>query len=186
MQGFHRIVDFVLYYLGFTLREFKNLPYIRHKNDLEAGNNSREIDEEEQEGSGPFDIVRTKGAPPDRLRRWRKAALVMNPARRFRYTLDLKKEEGRKQMIAKIRLHTQAVRAAVRFQAAGEGVNASNTPQNCALPVDESFRAAALGFPPSATACMCLVWPDWPYIFWREAGGLWASGRDVAAVAVDD
>ncbi|CAA3031614.1 calcium-transporting ATPase 10, plasma membrane-type-like isoform X1, partial [Olea europaea subsp. europaea] len=74
---FHRIVDFVLFYLGFTFREFKNLPYIRHKNDLEAGNSSREIDEEEQEGSGPFDIVRTKGASPDQLRRWRVSVFAL-------------------------------------------------------------------------------------------------------------
>ncbi|XP_022897971.1 calcium-transporting ATPase 9, plasma membrane-type-like isoform X2 [Olea europaea var. sylvestris] len=103
--------------------EFKTSPYRRYKNDLEAGTSSREIDEEEDEGSGPFDIVRTKNAPLDRLRRWRQAALVLNPARRFRYTLDLKKEEERKQMIAKIRMNAQVIRAAVLFQAACEGVN---------------------------------------------------------------
>ncbi|KAL2533406.1 Calcium-transporting ATPase 10 [Abeliophyllum distichum] len=103
--------------------EFKSSPYRRYKNDLEASKSRREFDEEEDEGSGPFDIVRTKRAPVDRLRRWRQAALVLNASRRFRYTLDLKKEEERKQLIAKIRMHAQVIRAAVLFQAAGQGVN---------------------------------------------------------------
>ncbi|KAL2553919.1 Calcium-transporting ATPase 10 [Forsythia ovata] len=103
--------------------EFKSSPYRRYKNDLEASKSRREFDEEEEEGSGPFDIVRTKSAPVDRLRRWRQAALVLNASRRFRYTLDLKKEEERKQLIAKIRMHAQVIRAAVLFQAAGQGVN---------------------------------------------------------------
>lgn len=57
--------------------EFKTSPYRRYKNDLEAGTSSREIDEEEDEGSGPFDIVRTKSAPLDRLRRWRVSLLAL-------------------------------------------------------------------------------------------------------------
>ncbi|CAA3016764.1 calcium-transporting ATPase 9, plasma membrane-type-like isoform X1 [Olea europaea subsp. europaea] len=52
--------------------DFKSSPYRRTSNDLEAGNSRREFgEEEEDEGSGPFDIVRTKSAPVDRLRRWR-------------------------------------------------------------------------------------------------------------------
>ncbi|KAL0346910.1 UNVERIFIED_CONTAM: Calcium-transporting ATPase 10, plasma membrane-type [Sesamum calycinum] len=104
--------------------EFKTSPYRRYRADVEAGNSSRNYDEDEDEGSGPFDIVRTKSAPVDRLRRWRQAALVLNASRRFRYTLDLKKEEEKKQLIAKIRMHAQVIRAAVLFQAAGQGVKA--------------------------------------------------------------
>ncbi|XP_011094128.1 calcium-transporting ATPase 10, plasma membrane-type isoform X2 [Sesamum indicum] len=105
--------------------EFKTSPYRRYRGDVEAGNSSRNYDEDEDEGSGPFDIVRTKSAPVDRLRRWRQAALVLNASRRFRYTLDLKKEEEKKQLIAKIRMHAQVIRAAVLFQAAGQGVKGS-------------------------------------------------------------
>ncbi|XP_009757245.1 calcium-transporting ATPase 8, plasma membrane-type [Nicotiana tabacum] len=103
----------------------KTSPYRRHQNsneDLEAGINgssSRSMDC----GGSPFDIPRTKSAPIDRLKRWRQAALVLNASRRFRYTLDLKKEEERKQLIAKIRTHAQVIRAAVLFQEAGRTVN---------------------------------------------------------------
>ncbi|KAI3410632.1 uncharacterized protein J3R85_018634 [Psidium guajava] len=71
----------------------------------------------------PFDITSTKNAPVDRLKRWRQAALVLNASRRFRYTLDLKKDEENKQTLRKIRANVQALRAAHLFQAAGEHVN---------------------------------------------------------------
>jgi len=35
---------------------------------------------------------------------------VLNASRRFRYTLDLKKEEEKKQILRKIRAHAQAIR----------------------------------------------------------------------------
>jgi hypothetical protein len=35
---------------------------------------------------------------------------VLNASRRFRYTLDLKKEEEKKQTLRKIRAHAQAIR----------------------------------------------------------------------------
>ncbi|PIN19114.1 Calcium transporting ATPase [Handroanthus impetiginosus] len=110
-------------------------PYRRHRNDLEAGYSTRNYDEDDDESSGPFDIVRTKSAPVDRLRRWRQAALVLNASRRFRYTLDLKKEEERKQLIAKIRTHAQVIRAAVRFQAAGLEQNVPVTPKLPSSPI---------------------------------------------------
>ena len=47
--------------------EEKPSPYRRHDNDLEAGINEFE----EEEDSGPFDILRTKSASVDRLKRWR-------------------------------------------------------------------------------------------------------------------
>ncbi|KAF3786789.1 hypothetical protein EJ110_NYTH24698 [Nymphaea thermarum] len=38
------------------------------------------------------------------------AALVLNASRRFRYTLDLKKEEEKEEARKKIRAHAQAIR----------------------------------------------------------------------------
>ena len=35
---------------------------------------------------------------------------MLNASRRFRYTLDLKKEEEKKQILRKIRAHAQAIR----------------------------------------------------------------------------
>ncbi|XP_045789046.1 calcium-transporting ATPase 8, plasma membrane-type-like isoform X4 [Trifolium pratense] len=89
--------------------------------DIEAGPLSRRSSDVDDDGeiSDPFDIVRTKHASIDRLRRWRQAALVLNASRRFRYTLDLKKEEEKKQILRKIRAHAQAIRAAYLFKAAG-------------------------------------------------------------------
>ncbi|OWM87298.1 hypothetical protein CDL15_Pgr022405 [Punica granatum] len=45
-----------------------------------------------------------------RLRRWREAALNLNASRRFRYTLDLKKEQEKQQTLRKTRAHAQAIR----------------------------------------------------------------------------
>lgn len=44
---------------------------------------------------------------------FQQAALVLNASRRFRYTLDLKKEEERKELIAKIRMHAQVIRVLI-------------------------------------------------------------------------
>ncbi|KAH0452769.1 hypothetical protein IEQ34_017093 [Dendrobium chrysotoxum] len=66
-----------------------------------------------------FDIP-PKNVPIERLRRWRQAALVLNASRRFRYTLDLKKEEEKEQLRRKIRAHAQVIRAAFLFKEAGE------------------------------------------------------------------
>ncbi|XP_057805178.1 calcium-transporting ATPase 8, plasma membrane-type [Salvia miltiorrhiza] len=100
----------------------EEIKYKKKGFDLEAGSSRRDYPEDEDDGAGPFDIVRTKSAPVHRLRRWRQAALVLNASRRFRYTLDLKKEEERRQLIAKIRTHAQVIRAAVLFQEAGKGL----------------------------------------------------------------
>ncbi|XP_072963487.1 calcium-transporting ATPase 5, plasma membrane-type-like isoform X2 [Typha angustifolia] len=72
-----------------------------------------------QISGGPF-VIPPKGAPLERLRRWRQAALVLNASRRFRYTLDLKKEEEKEQIRRKIRAHAQVIRAAFLFKEAGE------------------------------------------------------------------
>ncbi|KAJ0090072.1 hypothetical protein Patl1_14095 [Pistacia atlantica] len=79
-------------------------------NDLEAGPSFSDDDK------NPFNITRTKDATIERLRRWRQAALVLNASRRFRYTLDLKKEEEKKESLRKIRAHVEAIRAAYRFK----------------------------------------------------------------------
>ncbi|KAL6194539.1 hypothetical protein ACLB2K_035621 [Fragaria x ananassa] len=81
--------------------------------DVEAGSNRSGDDEE---SNNVFEIHRTKHVSVDRLRRWRQAALVLNASRRFRYTLDLKKEEEKKQTLRKIRAHAQAIRAAFLFK----------------------------------------------------------------------
>ncbi|KAF0906129.1 hypothetical protein E2562_009120 [Oryza meyeriana var. granulata] len=74
------------------------------------------------DGADPFDIP-AKRASVERLRRWRQAALVLNASRRFRYTLDLKKEEEKEQIRRKIRAHAQVIRAALLFKEAGEKQN---------------------------------------------------------------
>lgn len=61
-----------------------------------------------------------KQAPRERLRKWRQATLALNATRRFRYTLNLKREEQREETISKIRAHAQAVRAAHRFKQFGD------------------------------------------------------------------
>ncbi|PRQ37105.1 putative calcium-transporting ATPase [Rosa chinensis] len=81
--------------------------------DEEAGINRSGDDED---CSSVFDITRTKNASVERLRRWRQAALVLNASRRFRYTLDLKKEEEKKKTLSKIRAHAEVIRAAFLFQ----------------------------------------------------------------------
>ncbi|KAJ4899354.1 plasma membrane-type protein [Raphanus sativus] len=98
--------------------QFSNSPRGEDK-DVEAGTSSFT----EYEEDSPFDITSTKNAPVERLRRWRQAALVLNASRRFRYTLDLKREEDKKRMLRKMRAHAQAIRAAHLFKAAASRVN---------------------------------------------------------------
>ncbi|KAF9675091.1 hypothetical protein SADUNF_Sadunf10G0195300 [Salix dunnii] len=116
----------------------------RDQDDLEA----RPANEFEHDGhdltdeSDPFDIAQTKNAPVEILRQWRgpeltlnflfKAAfvlvlyvkcieaLVLNACRRFRYTLDLKREDEKEKRRRMIRSHAQVVRAALLFRLAGE------------------------------------------------------------------
>ncbi|KAM0039261.1 putative P-type Ca(2+) transporter [Helianthus debilis subsp. tardiflorus] len=68
----------------------------------------------------PFDIVTTKNASTRTLRRWRQAALVLNASRRFRYTLDLRKNEEQEKRRRMIRSHAQVIRAALLFKLAGQ------------------------------------------------------------------
>ncbi|KAL0552124.1 hypothetical protein IC582_011221 [Cucumis melo] len=106
-------------------------PYGR-RSDVESGSsNSGEADDDDS--SNPFEIRTTKHASVDRLRRWREdldhmqAALVLNASRRFRYTLDLKKEEEKKEALRKIRAHAQAIRAAYLFKEAGDRLTGPTT-----------------------------------------------------------
>uniref|UniRef100_A0A2N9IKD7 Calcium-transporting P-type ATPase N-terminal autoinhibitory domain-containing protein n=1 Tax=Fagus sylvatica TaxID=28930 RepID=A0A2N9IKD7_FAGSY len=113
---------------------FKGSPYRRHSNDndVEAGGsrsvgNFNEDDEDSSSYGSPFDITSTKNASIARLRRWRQAALVLNASRRFRYTLDLKRQEEKTQLMRKVRAHVEAIRAANLFKAAGERANGTST-----------------------------------------------------------
>ncbi|KAH1216264.1 Calcium-transporting ATPase 10, plasma membrane-type [Glycine max] len=54
------------------------------------------------------------------LDRSMQAALVLNASRRFRYTLDLKKEEETKRVLRIVIVHTRAIQAAYRFKEAGQ------------------------------------------------------------------
>ncbi|KAK6911124.1 hypothetical protein RJ641_023217 [Dillenia turbinata] len=84
---------------------------------VESGRIRKGEDEYEDD---PFDIANTKNASLETLKRWRQAALVLNASRRFRYTLDLKKEDEKEQRRRMIRAHAQVIRAAFLFKLAGE------------------------------------------------------------------
>ncbi|WCJ28540.1 calcium-transporting ATPase putative [Euphorbia peplus] len=99
----------------------------QHPDDKQAGPNTKiDVDDDgdhhdhHSQESDPFDIAHTKNCPRESLKRWRQAALVLNASRRFRYTLDLKKEEEKEQRKRMIRAHAQVIRAAVLFRLAGE------------------------------------------------------------------
>ncbi|QCE08797.1 Ca2+-transporting ATPase [Vigna unguiculata] len=76
----------------------------------------------------PFDITSTKNAPTESLKRWREASFVLNASRRFRYTLDLKKEDEKKEKKHMIRSHAQVIRVALLFRLAGERELAAPAP----------------------------------------------------------
>ncbi|GAA0151218.1 primary active transporter [Lithospermum erythrorhizon] len=79
--------------------------------------------------SDPFNIVEsTKNPSLNSLKRWRKAVLVLNASRRFRYTLDLTKHEEKEQCTRMIRTHTQVIRAALLFKLAGQQVLVMDMP----------------------------------------------------------
>ncbi|CAO2179717.1 unnamed protein product, partial [Urochloa humidicola] len=77
-------------------------PEIRSPDERGAAEDGAETEAEDEVFDDAFDIPH-KNAPHDRLRRWRQAALVLNASRRFRYTLDLKKEEEKEIIRRKIR-----------------------------------------------------------------------------------
>ncbi|PKA50857.1 Calcium-transporting ATPase 8, plasma membrane-type [Apostasia shenzhenica] len=94
--------------------------YHRHRDEVtRSGGGSIRDDGEILDSDDAFDIP-PKNAPIERLRRWRQAALVLNASRRFRYTLDLKREEEKEQIRRKIRSHAQVIRAAFLFKEAAE------------------------------------------------------------------
>ncbi|EPS71825.1 hypothetical protein M569_02931 [Genlisea aurea] len=87
--------------------------------DIEAGADAGEW-ATDPDFSDPFDIANTKNASHDSLKRWREAALVLNASRRFRYTLDLRKDEDQEKRRRMIRAHAQVIRAALLFKLAGQ------------------------------------------------------------------
>ncbi|XP_074572932.1 calcium-transporting ATPase 5, plasma membrane-type-like [Curcuma longa] len=84
--------------------------------------------------SGDCFAIPNKNASIDRLRKWRKAVLVLNASRRFRYTLDLKKEQEKEQIRSRIRTHAQVIRAALLFQEAGQRATSGTSVSTRALP----------------------------------------------------
>ncbi|CAN7038705.1 unnamed protein product [Brassica rapa subsp. trilocularis] len=100
---------------------FKQSPGRRRGSDLESGKSDAADSD-----SDTFSIP-AKNASVERLQQWRKAALVLNASRRFRYTLDLKKEQETREMRQKIRGHAHALLAANRFMDMGreQGVEKS-------------------------------------------------------------
>ncbi|KAI3671679.1 hypothetical protein L1987_87419 [Smallanthus sonchifolius] len=83
--------------------------------DIETG-----VVDDDDNFDDPFDIATTKNASTHTLRRWRQAALVLNASRRFRYTLDLRKNEDQEKRRRMIRSHAQVIRAALLFKLAGQ------------------------------------------------------------------
>lgn len=71
------------------------------------------------EGEGAFEIS-SKNTSHDHLRRWRQAALVLNASRRFRYTLDLERQEEKENLRRMLRSHAQVIRAVFVFKEAGQ------------------------------------------------------------------
>ncbi|KAE9616341.1 putative calcium-transporting ATPase [Lupinus albus] len=96
-------------------------------------------DDDDDDQNDPFHITQTKNAPLETLRRWRQAALVLNASRRFRYTLDLKKEEEKEKKIRLIRAHAQVIRAALLFRLAGERELVINTAVTPPTPVGGDY-----------------------------------------------
>ncbi|XP_061361513.1 calcium-transporting ATPase 8, plasma membrane-type-like [Gastrolobium bilobum] len=96
--------------------------------DIEAGSHTDFDDRDDS--SDPFDITSTENAPIQRLKRWRQAALVLNASRRFRYTLDLEREEERKRISRMVIVHSRAIQAAYRFKEAGKQVNGTLKPSS--------------------------------------------------------
>ncbi|XXG71086.1 hypothetical protein AAC387_Pa07g0418 [Persea americana] len=90
-------------------------PYGRRR-DEEQDSFGEEISEEEDD---TFTIP-SKNVTIEHHRKWTHATLVLNAARRFRYTLNLKKEEEKEETKQKIRMHPQVIQAALLFNEAGE------------------------------------------------------------------
>ncbi|KAG0598154.1 hypothetical protein M758_12G050700 [Ceratodon purpureus] len=78
----------------------------------------------------PFEI-QPKG-PVDRLKEWRKVTFTVNAARRFRYTLDIKKFEEQQRLkkdpASRLRAGTHVIRAVERFKQAGRGAEQDEPP----------------------------------------------------------
>ena len=63
---------------------------------------------------------------------WQQAALVLNASRRFRYTLDLKKEEEKEQIRRKIRAHAAlAIMACTAMILIGGDIDTNVTCHEC-------------------------------------------------------
>ncbi|KAK6118714.1 hypothetical protein DH2020_047519 [Rehmannia glutinosa] len=97
--------------------------------DLETGASSADVDDGGWGATWSFPILLTSATPRMSLMICsgvgglvpsQQAALVLNASRRFRYTLDLKKEEEQEKRRRMIRAHAQVIRAALLFKLAGQ------------------------------------------------------------------
>ncbi|KAI5070304.1 hypothetical protein GOP47_0014647 [Adiantum capillus-veneris] len=86
---------------------------------LEASNLKEESSEDGYDSTdeGVF-FIPSKNPPPTSLQRWKKATLVLNAARRFRYTVDLA-AELRSERLRRLRATAHAIRAINLFLKAG-------------------------------------------------------------------
>ncbi|CAM6102585.1 unnamed protein product [Calypogeia fissa] len=94
-----------------------------HQRSHDAGEHVPSEGEEEED-----DVFHIPSKPSlEMLQKWRKATLVLNASRRFRYTLDLKNKEivaakdelKNGDLVSRFRIVTHAVRAVQRFKEAG-------------------------------------------------------------------
>ncbi|KAK7262036.1 hypothetical protein RIF29_28364 [Crotalaria pallida] len=108
-----------------------------HDHDHDNAVNPDDDDDLLVDPDDPFDVTHTKNAPHETLKRWRQASFVLNASRRFRYTLDLKKEEEREQKKSMIRAHAQVIRAALLFRLAGERELVTSTAVTAPTPVGD-------------------------------------------------
>ncbi|XP_024533916.1 calcium-transporting ATPase 8, plasma membrane-type [Selaginella moellendorffii] len=80
--------------------------------------------EEEDDSDDDGDVFNIPHKKPslEALKRWRKATLVLNASRRFRYTLDLKRQE-QLPSVNRFRIGTHALRAVQKFKDAATKVD---------------------------------------------------------------
>ncbi|XP_024382480.1 calcium-transporting ATPase 8, plasma membrane-type [Physcomitrium patens] len=101
----------------------------------ESGDKSHSKEDGDAEDShrshNPF-IIEPKGSI-DRLKEWRKVTFTVNAARRFRYTLDIKKFEEQQKLkkdpASRLRAGTDVILAVERFKKAGRGAEQDEPPE---------------------------------------------------------
>lgn len=95
--------------------------FLSARNSLEDGSRRSAVDDYESAEDDVFDIP-NKHHPTGSLHRWKKATLVLNAARRFRYTAA-EEEHEKRERLRRLRTSAHAVRAVHRFVQAGAQAN---------------------------------------------------------------